>query len=344
LACLNGLPRGDVESFVAAIASSNPWNPVEEWIASKPWDGTDRLPEVYATLTEAEGYPRQLKETLVRKWLLSAAAAALVRHGFRCRGVLTLQGPQGIGKTRWVASLVPDDELQTAVKIDQHLDANNKDTIIGAVAHWICEIGELDSSFSKDIARLKGVLTRDTDKVRKPYARAESEMPRRTVFVATVNEPRFLVDNTGNSRWWVLPVTAIDWQHCVDMQQVFAQLAHELRGGAEWWLTSEEERLLEEQNQGHRSVSMIEDLVLGALDLDRLGKPDLQAKTARELLQELGVHLPTNPQCKECAGVLRAHLGDPRRIQGRDKWRIPLAPSWGQENKAAPTPRVKNFD
>ena len=54
------------------------------------------------------------------------------------------------------------------IKLDHHLDTGNKDSQITAICHWIVEIGELDSSFRKDIARLKGFITSDRDKVRKP--------------------------------------------------------------------------------------------------------------------------------------------------------------------------------
>lgn len=326
LAGLNGLPRGDIEAFVAAVGESNPSNSVKDWILNRAWDGTDRLGFYYNTLVTAESYPWELKALLMRKWLLSAVAAALMPKGFRCRGVLTLQGAQSLGKTSWVASLVPDPVLREAIlKVDHHLDANNKDSILGATCHWIVEIGELESSMKKEVARLKGVLTRDSDKVRKPYARGESEMPRRTVFVATVNQANFLVDDTGNSRWWVIPVIAVDYQHGIDMQQLFAQLAVEFEDGAEWWLTAAEEAVLEAQNRPHRSISAIEDMVLDAFDLELKGEPGLRALTPRELLVELGIQYPTNPQCKECAGILRTYLEEePKRIKGRDTWRIPF--------------------
>jgi len=325
LACLNGLPRGDIEAYVAAVAEADPVNPVAEWILCASWDGTDRLPAFYATLLHAEHFPTELKNLLMRKWLLSAVAAALKPRGFRSRGVITLQGAQSLGKTSWVASLVPDDALRDAVvKVDHHLDANNKDSILGACCHWLVEIGELESSMKKEVARLKGVLTRDSDKVRKPYARSESEMPRRTVFVATVNQANFLVDDTGNSRWWVIPITAVDYQHGIDMQQLFAQLAVEFEAGAQWWLTAEEEQLLDQQDRHNRAISVIEDQLLRVLNLDQIGVDGLKAYTALEVLELIGVEKPTNPQAKECAGVLRTYLGDSKRIQGRDKWRVPF--------------------
>jgi putative DNA primase/helicase len=184
LATFNAIATGQIWSYIEAIADNTPYNPVAEWIESKPWDGGDRLPAIYDTLTTTEEFPEWLKCTLVRKWLLSAVAAGLMPSGFSTRGVLTFQGGQGIGKTNWLKSLVPDAALRhKVVKVDHHLDPNNKDSILGAIVHWLVEIGELDSSFRKDVARLKGFITSDSDKVRRPYGRTESEYPRKTVFV-----------------------------------------------------------------------------------------------------------------------------------------------------------------
>jgi predicted P-loop ATPase len=240
LVTLNGMATGQVPSIVEAIADRHLYNPVAEWIQSKPWDGVDRLPALFDTLQEREGFSPQLKRILVYKWLLSAVAAAVIPRGFKARGVLTFQGPQGIGKTSWVMSLVSDALLrEMVIKVDHLLDPHNKDSILGAITHWIVEIGELDSSFKKDVARLKGVLTSDSDKVRRPYAKTEYQ--RRTVFCATVNEENFLVDSTGNTRFWTLPLVSINYAHGIDMQQVFGQLALDVMAGAQWWLTPDED-------------------------------------------------------------------------------------------------------
>ncbi|WP_166675210.1 VapE domain-containing protein [Novosphingobium sp. PhB55] len=181
---------------------------------------------------DGKEFPTDFRDLLVKKWLLSAVAAALKPYGFRCRGVLTLQGPQGLGKTSWGRNLVPDQALGAeVVRLDHHLDSNNKDSVLIAISHWIVEIGELESSFKRDVARLKGFLTQDIDKVRRPYAKEATEYRRRTVFFATVNSYDFLIDSTGNARFWTLPLVDVKHDHDIDMQQVFAQLAVELNGG-----------------------------------------------------------------------------------------------------------------
>lgn len=325
LATFNAIATGQIWSYIEAIADNNPYNPVAEWIESKPWDGEDRLPAIYQTLVTTDDFPESLKQTLVRKWLLSAVAAAFKPVGFCGRGVLTFQGPQGIGKTSWLKSLVPNTVLRDkVVKVDHHLDPGNKDSILGAIVHWLVEIGELDSSFRKDVARLKGFLTSDSDKVRRPYGRTESEYPRKTVFFATVNDHNFLVDSTGNTRWWTIPLQRIDYQHRIDMQQLFAQLVVRFNEGDQWWLTGPEDAELAATNTEHQTQSVVRELVLDALNLERKVNAGDAAMNPTTLLKIVGIERPSNTQCKECGSILRELLGDPKKIQGLTKWRVPL--------------------
>ncbi len=323
LASLNKMSTGHIPAFLEALGDRNLYNPAAVWITSRPWDGVDRLQAFYDTLVEREGYPKGLKEILIYRWALSAVAASLKPSGFRSRGVLTLAGPQSIGKTTWISLLADPALTERLIKLDHHLDASNKDSTLTAIGHWIVEIGELDSSFKRDIARLKGFLTATSDKIRKPYGRGDSEYSRRTVFCATVNEENFLVDMTGNTRWWTIPVTAIDTNHGIDMQQLFAQLAVDYHNDKQWWLTREEEQLLEEQNKLHQTVSVIRESILENFDLKRIGENGLKAYSASELLRMIGFDKPTNPQCREYAAVLRELLGDHKRINGINKWRVP---------------------
>ena len=325
LATLNGLSTGHVDSFLGALADMNAYNPVADWIRSRGWDGTDRLPAFYDTITAADDFPDELKQPLMRKWLLSCVAAALMKSGFRCRGVLVLQGPQGIGKTTWGQGLISDLVLaDTVIKTDHHLDGGNKDSLISAITHFIVEIGELESSFKRDISRLKGFLTADSDKVRRPYGKVDSEYPRRTVFYATVNQSDFLVDTTGNSRWWTIPVVEIDYEHKIDMQQLFAQLAVDFENGAQWWLSAEEESDLASRNERHNSFSLVRDKLSGTVNFEAEPTEEDRYLTASDLLAMAGLERPTNAQAKECGALLRAAFGEPKRVQDRDRWRVPI--------------------
>lgn len=331
LALLNGLQAGPIAAFVAAIADGNRTNPPKEWVAGKPWDGISRLKDLLATIVVAEGYPEQLRDILVTCWLLSAVAAVMYPGEFKARGVLTFQGAQGIGKTSWFMQLIPEALRASFLKVDHHLDATNKDSILGAISHWLVEIGELDSTFKRDVARLKGFLTSTHDKVRRPYARGESEYPRRTIFCATVNDSNFLVDLTGNSRWWTVEVASLNYQHDIDMQQVFAELAVQLQDGAIWWLTADEEKLLDEQNSSYLAGSAIRDrLVKYAEQVAELQGPlKTQHMTATEVLDAIGIKFPNNGQVRECGQILRqmqAQFGPKKKIRGKEGWTLQVLP------------------
>ena len=324
VATLNRIPTGNLPQYLAAIGDRNPVNPVADWIERTPWDGVDRLTPFYATLTTREDFPIELKKVLLLRWLISVVAAALMPSGFRCRGVLVLCGPQAIGKGAWIIALIDDPMLRAvAIKVDHHLDPSNKDSILGAICHLIVELAELEGTFKrKDIALLKGFITSDKDKVRRPYDRRESEYQRRTVFVASVNQPDFLVDDTGNTRWWTLPVVEVDYTHGIDMQQLWAQAATLYRAGEQWWLTRDEEQLLERYNQQHRSASAIRDAILEQLDCDA-PKDKWERQTARQVLITLGYHQPTNPLTREGGAILREMFGEPTRSQGMSRWLVP---------------------
>lgn len=343
LAEANGLQRSGIEEQVLAVADQNLFNPAAEWMGSKLWDGEDRLPAFYQTLTTEEEFPVDLKEVLIRKWLLSIVAAAFTDRNFKARGVLTLQGEQGLGKSTWVGNLVSDPKVrEMIVKLDHHLDPHDKDSVLSAISHLIVEVGELDSSFRKDIARLKGFITRDSDKVRRPYARTASEYPRRTVFVATVNDRNFLVDDTGNSRFWTLPLVAVDYRHTVDMQQLFAQLHTDFAAGAQWWLTADEEDRLAASNRQHQAISPIREALIELIDTDRPADDDDPVLGTNDILAKLGIEHPRNGQNKEVAAVLRELRCKSKRYQGNTKWHVPFRRAevdpilWGRPRVSRP--------
>ena len=63
---------------------------------------------------------------------------------------------------------------------------------------------------------------------------------------------------------------------------------------------------------------------MAAVDMNRAKDSNLSAMTATEVLIEIGIKYPTNTQSKECAAVLRELFGDSKRINGANKWRVPM--------------------
>ncbi len=309
-------PTANLDAYLVAIADENRKNPVTDWIRLRAWDGKDRIGELTETLTLAEWFPAKLKRLLLTRWLISAVAAC-VADAFKTRGVLVLQGAQAIGKTSWFASLVPSSSGWFLDGVA--LDPEDKDSLKRVISHWIIELGELEATFKKaDINKLKSYITSPVDVVRLPWARKFSDFPRRTVFCASVNQAEFLVDTTGNSRWWCLPCRSINYKHGIDLQQLWAQALSLYRAGEPWWLTREEEADLDDLNRYFEAGDEIEDLIAGGWNWDEYER-DLEANlggwmNATAILKSCGMQNPTKMQVRRAGEVLRKLTGrEPER-------------------------------
>ena len=82
---------------------------------------------------------------------------------------------------------------------------------------------------------------------------------------------------------------------------------------------------------------------MAAIDTEASADAKTKPMSAIEMLQEAGIDKPTNPQCKECASILREIYGDPRKVQGRYVWRVVLADS-GTFGGDATSPAIDDSD
>lgn len=305
-----GMPTKELRNMVDYLASKNAYSPVERWIKSRPWDGRSRLPEFFATVKavgEADDEVRKFKETLILKWLVSAVAAAAIPEGISAHGVLTLLGKQYAGKTMWFKKLCPPE-----MRIDgETLFIGNKDSELKILSRWLVELGELDGTFTKsDIAHLKAFITKDKDVLRAPYKPEASEFPRKTVFVASVNQREYLVDKTGNRRFWTIDCAGLDCEHNIDMQQVWAEVFERpdlfnkgQPGGLSWYLTREEVEKLNERNADFQQADPIEARLADAFDFE--STVGWTWRTASELLYEIGIERTTKGELNAAAAFIR---------------------------------------
>jgi putative DNA primase/helicase len=321
LCALNRMPKADAPSYLLNIGDLKPVNPVMDFILSQPWDGVSRFHDLLATVQTRPGFDRDWMSVLMRRWLVSAVAAAAKPSGFFSKGVLVFQGPQSSGKTAWFRALLPEG-MRDLLKVDAHIDPDNKDSIISAVSHWLVELGELDGTLRKaDIARLKGFISQDVDQFRRPYARAEGKYGRRTVFFASVNPEEFLADDTGSVRWWTIPVTALDYSHSIEMQQLWAEVYGWFEAGEQWWLDPAEEICLEAGNSAHAQAEPVEELIQSRYgDASNVA---FRSMTATDVLIEIGYDKPTRVHLNKAANALREMFGEPKRTKTGRFFNVP---------------------
>lgn len=237
------LTEGAYYRCIGALEAEAARHPAADWAMSKPWDGVGRFDDLFATLHVAPEYDghRDLMRKQLELWLIAGGKCLTLgrssHQGVAVQGVLVLQGAQNAGKTRWFKSLVPDSSW---IAEGVTMDPSNKDSVITATSSFIVELGELDATTRKsDVAMLKSFLTRDVDEYRAPFGRKSEAYPRRTIYGATVNPSDFLVDATGNRRFWLMPVERIDQPEHIDMQQLWAEACSRAQSGEPHWMPPE---------------------------------------------------------------------------------------------------------
>ena len=318
---LVGLPSSLVPEYMSMLCAQNPFHPAQQWVESKPWDGVSRMQKWLDTITAKD---EPLKVQMMRRWALSAMAALYKPGGVSAHGVLTLLGDQGIGKTSWFLSLVP--KGLGFAKDGMILRPDSPDSVRQVTSNWLVELGELDATFRKsDIAALKAFITQASDTYRLPYARKNTVNPRRTVFFASVNDSKFLSDNTGNRRYWTIDCTAINYNHQIDMQQFWAEVKNLYQAGESWFLDDAELASLNESNEQFMTLDPIAERLETKLDWDAPGF-DWKWRTATEIALAIGLANPSRSDVTRVATYLHKTRGcTARRTNGVSKTLIPPA-------------------
>lgn len=265
-----------IAQILAVIVESRPFHPVLDLLNSVEWDKQDRLENFFKLIhiSNANEYDK-FSRVLFVKWFRQTLA--MLHNGesgqtFGAEGVLTLNGVQGIGKTTLLRKLAIE---RAFFREGQRLDDKDKDTARRCVTTWIAELGELDCTLKSDLGYLKAFITADTDSYRLPYGRADINNPRRASLSASVNGDSYLVDPTGNRRFWTIELKQIDIEKLdsFNFLQLWKQIETEIKDNNEEWascfrLTRDEMTKLEERNnsvkRGLKGENEISEILLTA--------------------------------------------------------------------------------
>ena len=233
------------------VARKNTIHPLRQYLELVESDSTLKAFDLNAVAPCFFRASDSLYVEMVRKWLIGAVARVF-EPGCQMDYVLTLQSDvQGLGKSQlfralaspeWFCSSTPDDD---------------KDLILNIHTCWLFELAELEAiTGRKNTGRLKNLITTCTDRVRIPFGRLPEPMKRTSVFCATVNKRDFLCDDTGNRRFWVVPIQGaekLDRAGLVENRDAIwkaAVLAY--REGEVPMLSDEFENASEQQNDNYR--------------------------------------------------------------------------------------------
>ena len=194
-----------------------------------------------------------LHQIYLKKWLIAAVARAY-KPGCKADDTLILQGRQGQKKSSFFSALVPREDWFNANGLKGGKISD--DEVRTAHRVWLIECPEIDKTFKKACSsELKAFMTLQHEWLRPLYAKLPVLLSRRSLMAGTTNEGEFFTDETGNRRYWVIPVTIgeidVSWL-IANRDSMWAGAVAAYEAGEQWWLTSDEQRLQRDENRNYQ--------------------------------------------------------------------------------------------
>lgn len=232
---------------VEAVAREREVHPVREYFTAIQWDGVHRIS---TWLNVYLGVQRTAySDTVGRKWMIGGAAR-IMKPGCQMDTVLTVESPQGRGKSSAFSI------LGGPFYTDDVADLGSKDCALQVAGAWLIELSELEAMAKAELSKQKAFITRRTDRFRPPYGRRLVENPRQCIFCGTVNLATYLNDASGARRFWPVRAGVIDLSALArDRDLLWAEALVCFRAGETWWLDNADVQGDAEDEQADRYES-----------------------------------------------------------------------------------------
>lgn len=301
-------------------------NPIMEYFDSLGKVEGDPIGEMVATLTLAgdpalKEHNKKMLLICFTKWLVGAVANIYIEDKCANQQCFILAGPQGTFKSTWIRNLCPP--ALTNYYIEGSLDPDNKDSMMATATNFIFNLDDYFAGItSRKINEFKGLLTKNTIKVRRAYARYSEEMPKICSFIASSNEAQFLHDPTGSRRFLPFEVEAIDIRaaQAIDIDDLWGQAAQLFRNGYCYWLTAEDQEQLNEYNAQFEVQSNEYEVLVTYLQPPKEGEVPEADLTNAEVLAHLQDKVSIKLSAKKLGEALRK-AGFPRYQKQRNNCR-----------------------
>jgi predicted P-loop ATPase len=307
------------------VANENLYDPVTEYLNRNAREVEPTYIDRLATAYLRPGDEAQLEPTIydemLKRTLIGAVARAFspgCKHDTAC----VIMGDQGAYKSSFWQC------LGGPFFSDALGDITSKDDIMVLHRSWMMEWAELDHITNrKHAGQVKAFLSQAVDLLRVPYGKAVESFPRRGIIVGTTNKTAgFLVDETGNRRFWVIPTTKTQQDQIntaallLERDAIWSAAVHAHRNGELSRLPLAMENRISEENDTYLIDSPWRSPIIEYLDR----RVKVELLTSEEIL-EYAIKKPLERQSRadqmQVASILK-DLGwvKKREATGRRRW------------------------
>lgn len=260
---------------------------------------------------------RNLWRPYLEKWLVGSAATAMGRGvNHLC---LILEGRQGKGKTTWLNNLCPKSMKEFLICSHIVPALTDQNTANFLAEKWFVNIDDqLETIFGKDFNSMKAIITAPFVTNRKTWHRFNRKRPRVCSFMGSVNSRKFLTDRE-NRRYLVFTAEGINFNHQVDMEQVWAQAMKLLNDGYKYWFTQEDMKQLNKINELYRQIPIEEEWLMKLYQACEPTNPSAKFVMPSEMLSRLNAYSGLKLSIKKLSEAMEnLNFGDPisKRLNG----------------------------
>ncbi|MCX6271035.1 MAG: hypothetical protein NTU44_07420 [Bacteroidetes bacterium] len=194
-----------------------------------------------------------------RKHLVRTIACALEENVFNKQAFVLVGLSQHSGKSTFCRWLCPP-ALKNYFAEDISTD---KDSRISFCENFLINMDELSTLGKTEIQALKSLFSKGKEKLRRPYDRKTSVIPRRASFIGSTDRSEFLNDEAGTVRWLCMEIESIDFDYNIkmDINLVWSQAYQLYKDGFKYELNSEEIRVNEMENKRYQVVTLEMDAI-----------------------------------------------------------------------------------
>ena len=253
-----------IHDAVTLVMEENGFHPVRDYLNGLEWDGEKRIETMLPDYLGTDN-TKYVRET--SKKVMVGAVARVMRPGIKFDNAMILVGPQRKGKSTFIRNLGKD------WYSDSFGDIKNNKAAEQIQGVWIMEMGELAGMKKADVNEMKHFMSKQDDTFRPAFGRQVQTFPRQTLFWGSTNEDEFLVDPTGNSRYWPQKILQQEPSLSVftdmpdNVDQLWAEAYEMYKKGETTYLDSETEQLAMMMQDAHTEKSVFGPLIDAFLEM-----------------------------------------------------------------------------
>ena len=190
-----------IQKAIAIVADCNKYHPIQDYLNSLEWDGTERIRKALPRYLGADD--SEYVYECLRLFMLGAIHRVF-KPGCKFEGMLCLVGGQGAGKSTFFRLLAVRDEWFS----DDLRKIDDENVYRKMQGHWIIEMSEMIATANaKSIEEIKSFISRPKETYKVPYETHPADRLRQCVFGGSSNTLDFLpLDRSGNRRFMPIMV------------------------------------------------------------------------------------------------------------------------------------------